>query len=426
MAPPGKSTFYALAPVPHLGKLPLDWDREGPALRATHPRDPRGAADARPVASGSTILFHFGPADFESELNAHLGSAFSLEPLLTQSAWFRVHNRDDMIPNLYFVGAGTHPGAGIPGRGRQRQGDRGPDDRGPPEHEPRPARRRGAGESIRHGSKSFRLASRLFDRRTRERAWLLYCWCRALRRRLRRPGARLQDAIGRRATVAAVELLTGQVARRRESRAPALRRARVVCRPSVRSRAAIVDDHLEGFALDAEGWRPDDEEDLLRYCYHVAGAVGCMMAVVMGVKPDEETTLARACDLGIAFQLSNIARDLRDDHESGRCYLPEEWIELYGLDRHDPFRPDRREALVAVAGRLTDLALRYEVSAHVGVAELPFRARWAVLAAARVYGTIGRRVAALGPVAWESRIIVRRREKLAFLLPTLVEAIRTR
>ena len=59
--------------------------------------------------------FHFGPAEFESELNSHLGSAFSLEPILTQSAYFRVHNRDDRISNLYFVGAGTHPGAGIPG-----------------------------------------------------------------------------------------------------------------------------------------------------------------------------------------------------------------------------------------------------------------------------------------------------------------------
>ena len=60
-------------------------------------------------------VFHYGPRDFESDLGAHLGSAFSLEPLLTQSAWFRVHNRDDRIPSLYFVGAGTHPGAGIPG-----------------------------------------------------------------------------------------------------------------------------------------------------------------------------------------------------------------------------------------------------------------------------------------------------------------------
>jgi phytoene desaturase len=59
--------------------------------------------------------FHYTPADFSHDLNAHLGSAFSLEPILTQSAWFRTHNRDDDIGNLYFVGAGTHPGAGIPG-----------------------------------------------------------------------------------------------------------------------------------------------------------------------------------------------------------------------------------------------------------------------------------------------------------------------
>jgi phytoene desaturase len=60
-------------------------------------------------------LFHFGPQEFEQELDSYLGSAFSLEPLLTQSAYFRVHNRDSAVENLYFVGAGTHPGAGIPG-----------------------------------------------------------------------------------------------------------------------------------------------------------------------------------------------------------------------------------------------------------------------------------------------------------------------
>src|SRR3546814_15274227 len=58
--------------------------------------------------------FHYAPPDFAHDLRAHLGSAFSLEPTLTQSAFFRTHNRDDMIHNLYFVGAGTHPGAGIP------------------------------------------------------------------------------------------------------------------------------------------------------------------------------------------------------------------------------------------------------------------------------------------------------------------------
>ena len=66
----------------------------------------------------------FTPLDFRDELNAHLGSAFSLEPILTQSAWFRPHNRDDVIPNLYIVGAGTHPGRGRAGRRRLGQGHR--------------------------------------------------------------------------------------------------------------------------------------------------------------------------------------------------------------------------------------------------------------------------------------------------------------
>lgn len=67
------------------------------------------------IRSRIVTQFHYAPSDFGRDLNAHLGSAFSLEPLLTQSAWFRAHNRDDVIPNLYLVGAGTHPGAGIPG-----------------------------------------------------------------------------------------------------------------------------------------------------------------------------------------------------------------------------------------------------------------------------------------------------------------------
>jgi phytoene synthase len=281
-----------------------------------------------------------------------------------------------------------------------------------------------AGETIRQGSKSFHMASRLFDRRTRERAWLLYCWCRhcddvcdgqAL-------GFRTDRAQG---TVKAVEVLTRQVlAGETVGILPFDALGTLLAECPVPHR--YIFDHLEGFALDAQGWRPDGEADLLRYCYHVAGAVGCMMAVVMGVPSEEEETLARASDLGIAFQLSNIARDLRDDHEAGRCYLPQEWIELHGLDRGDPLRPDRRDALVAVAARLTDLALRYEASAHAGVSKLPFRARWAVLAAARVYGAIGRQVASLGASAWDTRVSVPRRRKLSFLLPTLVEAIRTR
>ena len=114
MAPEGHSTFYALAPVPHLGKFPVDWAEIGPILEKRI-LDEVGRRLIPDIHERIVTKFHYAPSDFATDLNAHLGSAFSLEPILTQSAWFRVHNRDDDIPNLYFVGAGTHPGAGIPG-----------------------------------------------------------------------------------------------------------------------------------------------------------------------------------------------------------------------------------------------------------------------------------------------------------------------
>lgn len=114
MAPAGCSTFYALAPVPHLGKLDVDWGAEGAAY-ADHILSILEARLMPGLRDRIELSFHYTPRDFANDLGAHLGSAFSLEPILTQSAYFRVHNRDDALRNLYFVGAGTHPGAGIPG-----------------------------------------------------------------------------------------------------------------------------------------------------------------------------------------------------------------------------------------------------------------------------------------------------------------------
>jgi phytoene desaturase len=114
VAPEGCEAFYVLSPVPHLGNAPIDWSEEGPRYRdrilqyLEQRHIPNLSADLETVR----ILT---PDDFKNVLNSHLGSAFSLEPILTQSAWFRVHNRDRSIGGLYFAGAGTHPGAGVPG-----------------------------------------------------------------------------------------------------------------------------------------------------------------------------------------------------------------------------------------------------------------------------------------------------------------------
>jgi phytoene desaturase len=114
MAPEGKSTFYALVPVAHMGKLAIDWQQVAPILEK-RVLDEVGRRMIPDIHDRIVTKFSYTPRDFSVDLNAHLGSAFSLEPILTQSAYFRAHNRDDVLRNFYLVGAGTHPGAGIPG-----------------------------------------------------------------------------------------------------------------------------------------------------------------------------------------------------------------------------------------------------------------------------------------------------------------------
>jgi phytoene desaturase len=115
MAPPGYSTFYVLAPVAHMGKTKVDWDGEFGERYKDAILDELERRVLPGLKANLATSFYYAPTDFSRDLAAHNGSAFSLEPVLWQSAYFRAHNRDDVINNLYFVGAGTHPGAGIPG-----------------------------------------------------------------------------------------------------------------------------------------------------------------------------------------------------------------------------------------------------------------------------------------------------------------------
>lgn len=114
LAPPGCESFYVLSPVPHLGNAAIDWGREGPAYadRILASLERALLPSLREHVETLRILT---PADFERDLGAYHGSAFSVAPILRQSAYFRPHNRDPSIPGLYLVGAGTHPGAGVPG-----------------------------------------------------------------------------------------------------------------------------------------------------------------------------------------------------------------------------------------------------------------------------------------------------------------------
>jgi len=278
--------------------------------------------------------------------------------------------------------------------------------------------------AIARGSKSFAAASRLFDRPTRERVWLLYAWCRACDdiADAQDHGGALGDQAGARQRLATIRELTARALAGEATGRPAFDALGVLARETALT-AAMAGDVTAGFALDAAAWQPASEADLLRYCYHVAGAVGVMMAVVMGVAPDDADTLDRSCDLGVAFQLANIARDVAEDHAAGRCYLPGDWLAEAGVAREALLAPAHRPAVAAMVRRLCALQAGYEASARVGARRLPFRCRWAVLSAAGIYGAIAREAERLGGGALERRIVTSRAAKLGFVLRGLGEAL---
>jgi phytoene synthase len=270
--------------------------------------------------------------------------------------------------------------------------------------------------SIARGSKSFGAAARLFDGPTRERVWMLYAWARACDDMIdgQDHGGCMASVDDAAAALARIRTLTDAALAGSETGQPAFDCLGLVAGECTLPRH-YVEDVIEGFARDAEGWVPETETDLLAYCYHVAGAVGCLMAVVMGVAPDDEATLDRACDLGLAFQLANIARDVAEDAAAGRCYLPRCWLCEQGLTAETLMAPETRPRVTPLTARLASLARRYEVSARAGTPALPFRAAWAVLAAAGIYGGIARKVERAGEGALDRRMTTRRREKLGWL-----------
>lgn len=288
----------------------------------------------------------------------------------------------------------------------------------------RPALVEKARESIVRGSKSFAAASRLFDRTTRERVWLLYAWCRACDdiADAQDHGGKLGDQGGADKRLASIRMLTRRALTNEDTCLPAFDALGLLARETGLTQA-MADDVVGGFALDAADWRPAREADTLRYCYHVAGAVGVMMAVVMGISPRDEDTLDRACDLGIAFQLGNIARDVAEDHAAGRCYLPGEWLSEAGIAQADLLAPDHRAAVAEMVQRLAALAQVYEASARVGARRLRFRQRWAVLSAAGIYGAIARKAARLGEASLDQRITTSGAAKLGFVFLAFWQAL---
>jgi 15-cis-phytoene synthase len=281
-------------------------------------------------------------------------------------------------------------------------------------------------ERIEKGSKSFAAAARLFDPETRGYAYMLYAWCRHCDDVIddqvlgfARPEAARASALAR------LDGLREKTRRALDGDADEpvfLALHRVAAERGLAE--ANLFEHLDGFAMDVAGRQYRTLDDTLSYCYHVAGVVGVMMANIMGVRDDP--TLDRACDLGIAFQLTNIARDVMEDAAQGRIYLPADWLREAGVpdDRVDD--PEYRQAVYDVAERLLLVADRFYLSARHGIAYLPFRSAWAIALARYVYREIGSMVRRRGSAAWNERTRVSRRRKLYGVARSLATIARSR
>lgn len=271
-------------------------------------------------------------------------------------------------------------------------------------------------QSIRQGSKSFARAAMLFDRDTRDSVMMLYAWCRhcddVIDGQTLGHDAQELSRQEKEARLQALQRETARVCDGHASDIPAFAALGQVVRRHALPRRHLF-ELLEGFAMDAREQRFETLDDTLRYCYHVAGVVGVMMARIMGVR--DAQVMHRAADLGIAFQLTNIARDVRDDLRIGRCYLPEDWLARRGITPGEAALPQHLPALHALACDLVELAEQYYASARIGMTQLPWRCAWAIASALLIYREIGLRVRAQGPAAWEQRAAVSGKRKLARL-----------
>jgi 15-cis-phytoene synthase len=143
---------------------------------------------------------------------------------------------------------------------------------------------------------------------------------------------------------------------------------------------------------------------------------------VMGVDPEDRETLGHANDLGLAFQLANIARDIGEDARAGRCYIPATWLGKAEIAPGEHMKPHHRKALAGIAAKLAEMAGEYEASARIGARRLPFRSRWAVLSAAGIYGDIAREVARRGERAWDGRVFTPKSAKLGWVMRAAMQA----
>ncbi len=268
---------------------------------------------------------------------------------------------------------------------------------------------------MRSGSKSFFAASLLLPARVRYPARALYAFCRVA-----------DDEVD----LGADPLAAADALRRRLDAVYAGQPADIVCDRALASVVqahaiprALLDALIEGFVWDAQGRRYETLAEVEDYAARVAGSVGAMMALIMGVRARQ--VLARACELGVAMQLTNIARDIGEDARNGRLYMPRRWLAGAGIDADAWLAAPHFDARIgALTARLLAAADRLYERAEHGIAALPRDCRPAIRAARLVYAEIGVQLRRSGLDAVSQRSVVPTGRKLALMARAGTAALR--
>ncbi|MEI7784338.1 MAG: phytoene/squalene synthase family protein [Betaproteobacteria bacterium] len=263
---------------------------------------------------------------------------------------------------------------------------------------------------MRGGSKSFFAASRLLPVRMRAASIALYAFCRVADDLVDEAQARGEDV---HSSLHQLRQRLDDVYRDQPQSFVEDRALAVVVHQYELPRG-LLDALLEGFAWDAQARTYESIEDVHAYGARVAGSVGAMMCWIMGAR--SASTLARACELGVAMQLTNIARDVGEDARNGRLYLPRQWLRQAGIEPQDWLaQPSASPALQGVVERLLQEADRLYNQSTAGVAALPRDCRAAILAARLIYAEIGHQLRRDGLNPVDHRAVVASSRKMVLL-----------
>ncbi|MEC8333018.1 MAG: phytoene desaturase family protein [Verrucomicrobiota bacterium] len=399
MAPDGGDAFYVLAPVPNK-KANIDWEKAGEKIRLQV--EQQLESTLLPGLRQCTEVSHFvTPDDFEGKFNTLWGCGFSIAPLFTQSAWFRFHNKSEELENLYFCGAGTHPGAGVPGVVASAQVI---ERLVPPSRDDSLQDLKALFVSK---SKTFSLASFLLPKAQSDAVFRLYFVCRSLDDWADEGNAdKLNDSME---------------AWKQNQPHAILDHYRFL-----QARWGLDNDPLtklmQAMLREQEGVRVQSEEELIEFCYGVAGTIGLMLCPIFGAKDKE--ALEHAKNLGIAMQLTNICRDVSEDAENDRIYLPASLFEG-GITTTEILSDSTkiRNRTVAAKEHLLQMADELYASSQAGIKHLPFRIRIVVRWAAIMYREIGAMIRRNPNHFHKDRAVVKRPKKMYFLIQCLARSL---